>query len=98
MSSRSDLHTFALSNILKSVQGEENRMSPVMNTSTKARVRPNRVLVVDDEPGLIELVTDVVGRSSNCRLFTALNLAQAQRIHESEKIESLLVDLHEFAG
>ena len=69
-------------------------MSPVMNTSTKARVRPTRVLVVDDEPGLIELVNDVVGRSSNCRLFTALNLAQAQRILESEKIDLLLVDLH----
>jgi len=69
-------------------------MSPVMNTSTKARVRPTRVLVVDDEPGLIELVNDVVGRSNNCRLFTALNLAQAQRVIESEKIDLLLVDLH----
>ncbi len=69
-------------------------MAPVMNTSAKARVRPTRVLVVDDEPGLIELVNDVVGKSTNCRLFTALDLAQAQRIIENEKIDLLLADVH----
>ncbi len=69
-------------------------MAPVINaTSCKARVRP-RVLVVDDEPGLIELVSDIVERSADCRLFSARDLAEAEKIIASEKIDLLLADLH----
>src|SRR5262245_18433828 len=71
-------------------------MAPVINatTASKARVRAPRVLVVDDEPGLIELVRDVVEREGNCKILGAADLAAAQKILSSEKIDLLLADVH----
>lgn len=67
-------------------------MSAVINPTSKAGVAP-RVLVVDDEPGLLELVTDVVGRGGRYHLRTAGDLASARQILENEQIDLLLVDL-----
>jgi FixJ family two-component response regulator len=53
-----------------------------------------RVLVVDDEPGMIELVADVVGRATNCKLLTARDLREARNIIQSEDIDLLLADVH----
>lgn len=53
-----------------------------------------RVLIVDDEPATIELVADVVGRATNCKLFTAADLAQAKVILQSEDVDLLLADLN----
>lgn len=70
-------------------------MSPVIHPSAhSASLAPPRVLVVDDEPGMIELVSDVLKRSHNCRLMTAVNLAQAEKIMATEKIDVLIADLH----
>ena len=73
-------------------------MAPVINAMrSKTRVRPARVLVVDDEPGVLELVCDVVERSGNAgdfRLFTASDVAQAEKIIASERIDLLLADLN----
>jgi DNA-binding NtrC family response regulator len=69
-------------------------MSPVIKTTAqKSRLRP-RVLIVDDEPELIELIRDVVERAGNCRLLTAGDLSEAEKIIASEKIDLLLADLH----
>lgn len=57
-----------------------------------AATRP-RVLVVDDEPDLIELVADVVGRQSNCRLFAARDLREARKILDEEQIDLMLADV-----
>jgi response regulator of citrate/malate metabolism len=65
----------------------------IKTTAQKSRLRP-RVLIVDDEPDLIELIRDVVERAGNCRLLTASDLRQAEKIIASEKIDLLLADLH----
>ena len=61
----------------------------IHENACKVRILP-RVLVVDDEPGMIELVGDVVARAGNCRLVSAANLAQAEKIIANEKIDLLL--------
>ena len=54
-------------------------MAPVVSpSSAPAKVRPC-VLVVDDEPGLVELVADVA-EPLDCRILTAANVAQARQI------------------
>lgn len=69
-------------------------MSPVIHAdASKTRALP-RVLVVDDEPGLLELVRDVVGRDGQCRVLTAGTIAAANTILANEKIDLLLADLH----
>jgi CheY-like chemotaxis protein len=55
---------------------------------------PPRVLVVDDEPGLVEVIDDVVGRGMGCRVVTAASIAQAEKILASQGIELLVADLN----
>jgi CheY-like chemotaxis protein len=52
-----------------------------------------RVLVVDDEPDMIELVHDTLGRNVDCQLTTAGSAAEAQRILESQPVDLLIVDI-----
>ena len=56
--------------------------------------QPPRVLVVDDEAELVEVIDDVVGRSMGCRVVTAASIAQARKILASQPIELLVADLH----
>jgi two-component system, NtrC family, response regulator HydG len=58
------------------------------------RSAPPRVLVVDDEANLIELIGDALERNVNCHLATATSIAQATEILEHEPIDLLIVDLH----
>jgi FixJ family two-component response regulator len=67
-------------------------MAPTIVQSSKATVRP-RVLIVDDEPELIELITDVVGRQTDCRLLSARDLQEAEAILAREPIDLLLADV-----
>ena len=54
-------------------------MAPVVSPSSAA-AKPGRcVLVVDDEPGLVELVADVA-EPLDCRILTAANLAEAKQL------------------
>ena len=54
-----------------------------------------RVLVVDDEPALVELVAEVV-RSMNpdVRVLTAANLAEAERVLNTQDVQVLVTDVH----
>jgi len=56
--------------------------------------QPPRVLVVDDEPNLVEVIGDVVGRGMGCRVVTAANISQARKILASQPIELLVADLN----
>jgi len=56
--------------------------------------QPPRVLVVDDEPNLIEVIGDVVGRGMGCRVVAAATVAQARKILASQPIELLVADLN----
>lgn len=71
-------------------------MSPIAAKSKRAKTAKQqpRVLVVDDEPGLLELVNDVVGSQLNCKMISASNVAEARKILASEKIELLVADIN----
>lgn len=54
-------------------------------------VRP-KVLVVDDEPGMTEMLSDVVG-AMNCTVLRAANVAEARQIIDRETVQVLMADL-----
>jgi FixJ family two-component response regulator len=68
-------------------------MPPVVSSGTAVtRVRPC-VLVVDDEPGLLELVAEVAG-PLDCRIVTAGTIEQAEQILLTQRVEVLVTDVH----
>lgn len=70
-------------------------MAPVKNETRPSKTsRRPRILVVDDEPVLIDLVNDIVRRLVDCRIVSARNLSEAREILDSEPVELLVVDLH----
>jgi FixJ family two-component response regulator len=56
--------------------------------------QPPRVLIVDDEPGLVEVIDDVVGRGMGCRVVAATSVAQARKILATQGIELMVADLN----
>ncbi len=60
--------------------------------AAQTTMRP-RVLVVDDEPAMLELVADVVGRETNCRLYAARDLREARKILDEQPIDLMLADV-----
>src|SRR5689334_6488426 len=61
-------------------EGREKTMAPAGTaTDTKAPVPP-RVLIVDDEPELLETISDVVKRGTDCRLVTVGSVAEARKV------------------
>jgi DNA-binding response OmpR family regulator len=68
-------------------------MAPTVTAASAAKTRP-RVLIVDDEPHLQEVLRDVIGGKINCRVFIAEDIQQAKKIIESEEIELLVADIH----
>ncbi len=69
---------------------------PAKSAAIPARaveMRP-RILVVDDEPNLVELVDEVVGSGMSCRIIAATTIAEARKLLASEPIELLLTDVN----
>ena len=60
---------------------------------TQAANKP-RVLIVDDEPELTELVRDLVVKHVDCRVVVASSLKEAKKLMTSESVEVLVTDLH----
>ena len=58
-----------------------------------ATVKP-RVLVVDDEADLLELISDTVAKGLGCKLIPVSSLAEARKALESQKIDLLITDLN----
>jgi FixJ family two-component response regulator/GAF domain-containing protein len=67
-------------------------MNAAGDTATKG-ARPC-VLVVDDEPALLDLVSDVVGRDFDCRILRADSLRQAEELIRAEAIHLVLLDVN----
>jgi response regulator of citrate/malate metabolism len=68
-------------------------MAPVVTSAPTVKTKtPPRILVVDDEPMLIELVGDVVGKQIPCRLVSAKSIAEARLVMESQSVELLVAD------
>lgn len=75
-------------------QQRQQRGRKQQQASAPGDGRPS-VLVVDDEPSLIELVDDVVGRQVDCRVIAATSLKQARKILASgEPVELLVADVN----
>jgi FixJ family two-component response regulator len=53
-----------------------------------------RVLVVDDEPDLVQMLRDVVGRKIDCKFLSAADIEEAKKIIAKEPVELLVTDLH----
>jgi FixJ family two-component response regulator len=69
-------------------------MLPVKSESRVPVAQQPRVLVVDDEPGLIEVIGDVVRQHVDCRIISASTLEQARKLLASGPIEVLVTDVH----
>ena len=60
---------------------------------TKAKTPP-KILVVDDEPTLVDLVGDVVGGQVSCDIISAPTVAAAKKIISQTPIELLVADVN----
>jgi FixJ family two-component response regulator len=70
-------------------------MAPTKLAEThKTPVSRPRVLVVDDEAELHEVISDMVGKRLGCKLITASNIAQARKVLESQRVDLLLTDVN----
>jgi FixJ family two-component response regulator len=52
-----------------------------------------RVLIVDDERDVVELMNDALSRNIDCRLVCARNYADAHRVLQTQSVDLLVVDL-----
>jgi FixJ family two-component response regulator len=59
---------------------------------SQAKQRP-AVLIVDDEPAMLELSSDILAREASGRVFQATSLAEARRIIDREPIALLIADV-----
>src|SRR5579871_4054008 len=66
--------------------------SAVKSIQSKASVP--RVLVVDDEATLREVIEDVVHRSAECEVITAGTIAEARKILISQPVQVLVADIN----
>lgn len=65
-------------------------LSPIQ---TASNVRP-RVLLVDDEPAVLEVLKDAINSRLDCKLSTATDLAGARGAICREPVDLLVTDLH----
>ena len=63
--------------------------------SKRPTVPPPRVLIVDDEPNLLEVIGDVVGpRGMGCKIISAANIAQAKKVIATQGVDLMVADVH----
>lgn len=53
-----------------------------------------RVLVVDDEPGLREIIEDVLRKGIDCRVVLAANIAEAREIILTQPVQLMVADVN----
>jgi response regulator of citrate/malate metabolism len=68
--------------------------SKMATTSTRATETRPRILVVDDEPMLVELIGDVVGGGMACQVISAKTIGEARKLLATEPIELLVADVN----
>ena len=69
-------------------------MAPVVNKPPQTQAKTPRILVVDDEPTLVELFGDVIGSSLDCNLVAATSVAEAKKIIADGEVELLVADVN----
>jgi CheY-like chemotaxis protein len=68
-------------------------MSLIAEPKTPVVPQSAAVLVVEDEPVLLELIQEALGRQLGCRVRGATNIRQARHILATEPIDLLLADI-----
>ncbi len=69
-------------------------MSPVVTPLADETETPPRVLVVDDEPNMREVVEDVVRRGTRCEVVSVGTLREARKILVHESVNLLVADVN----
>jgi FixJ family two-component response regulator len=69
-------------------------MTPVATKPKPQTTRSVRILLVDDEPALLEVVEDMAVRSVPCTVLRAANIGEARHILETQPIELMIADVH----
>ena len=65
----------------------------VSDSQVRSAQRP-RVLIVDDEPELVELIGNVVKAQVDCKIVSAATVREARNILAREPVEVLVTDVH----
>ena len=69
-------------------------VAPTASAINKASApRRQAVLVVDDEPAMLELSGDILARRTNARVLQATSCAEARRIMARESVSLMIVDV-----
>jgi FixJ family two-component response regulator len=69
-------------------------MVPATTTTQSDTLEPARILLVDDEPSLLEMVEDLAHRTLSCTVLRAASLGEARHILETQPIELMIADIH----
>src|SRR5262245_14646834 len=69
-------------------------MTPVRQPPQTEQSASPRVLIVDDEFDVVDFVTDALGRNVDCKLTSAVSMAEACGIIESQGVDLLIADLN----
>jgi FixJ family two-component response regulator len=65
----------------------------LVSSKTLSKVRP-RMLVVDDEPGMLDLFRDLVAKAVNCQPVFASTLSEARAVLANQAIDLLVADVN----
>jgi len=66
---------------------------PAISSKTLNKFRP-RMLVVDDEPGMIDLFRDLVAKAVNCQPVFASNLSDARAVMAQQGVDLVVADVN----
>jgi FixJ family two-component response regulator len=69
-------------------------MAPEVTPSDSRPVVLPRILLVDDEPEMLELVGELARRSIECQVICAASAREARDVLESQPIDMLVADIH----
>ena len=69
-------------------------MAPAGTQKKSKPSLPPRILIVDDEPGVVEAIGLVIKSNIKCRLLTASNIAEAKNVLATKTIQLLVADLN----
>src|SRR5690348_10536359 len=63
-------------------------------TPNASKADPPRVLVVDDEASLREVIEDIVRDGIKCRVVSASNVAEAKKVLLTQSIQLMVADIN----
>jgi FixJ family two-component response regulator len=74
-------------------------MTPTVRSEKKAKTpaspkEPARVLLVEDEAELVEIVHDILKREIGCTVISAANIEEAKKILATQTIELVITDIN----